>query len=117
MKNFKNLTNLINKPSDEYTQAERYIIRAYHAAQYRNCDTLVFDSIVWDKDIVELIDTLKANNVKSFYYCIGASGQVGILAAIINNGYKLAGSTEVPEHKHQFNEPTTETGLVFKLTK
>ena len=117
MKNFKNLTALINKDYKHFSYGDRNVYRAYKSAMERKCDTLVFDSIIWEAEINETIQTLKDYKVKTFYYCINASGHVGLIAALADAGYKLVGSVKVPEICRSYEEQTYETGAMFTLTK
>lgn len=67
---------------------------AYRKSKAAGNDLIDFAEVLWDNEVKEISDFLKANEVTEFTISSTASGLIEILAAFEKEGYRMAGLTE-----------------------
>lgn len=71
------------------------VFAAYRALEFTRNENLDFSEVIWDKDIPEIIKTLKENDICEFTISSTFSSLIETLAAFEKEGVKMAGLTEV----------------------
>ena len=68
---------------------------AYRKSIEAGNELIDFAEVIWDGEVETIADTFKHNDIDAFTISSTFSGLIPILAAFEQNGYRMAGITEV----------------------
>ena len=68
---------------------------AYRESIQAENEKIDFSDVIWEKDIKEIAEFLKANEIEEFTISSTFSGLITTLAEFEKHGFKIAGLTEV----------------------
>ena len=88
---------------EEKGAAYARIYRDYKDSRDRENTTVNFHDVIWDKDVKDLIDCMRANGIDRFTFSSGWSSSVETAWLFIQNGCKVEGMTQVNGNQNYFS--------------
>ena len=93
----------------ELNKGARKFIRFYdNRFKYEN-NEIVIDDIVWDDELIEMIEFIKISGIEKFYISDSSTALKNVLYNFITNGFTITGAKTIKSryYKHEeFNDKT-----------
>lgn len=87
---------------------------AYRSSKDRNLETLDFSDVIWDRDIPQILETLKAEGLEEFTISSTFSGLLETIWGFEQLGCRMEGLVQVRQPYDNFNEDTMEMEPAYK---
>lgn len=116
MKKNAYLSEMINDWNDgaELTRGEQLVLNEYYRSMQEGYPQLVINSICWEQDRDQIIETLRASGLKSFIFADTSSASMETLFDFTTAGFKVSAPI-----KYNKANPTEwdkdRIGLVIKI--
>ena len=90
--------------------------RAWEQSVENNYGELVMDDFLWDKEVPEFLEALKAAGVKHFVYTNASTSSMSNMQAFINTGCQLDGARQIKKVERRFGQDQVERVFGIRFT-